>query len=81
VISPTIGQIVWFHRKGSQPHEVAIVTAVHSDIHVNLTVFGYDGDTRSERTVQLAQDGVIPPVGPYCRWMPYQIGQAKKHAI
>lgn len=82
MIKPTVGRIVWYrdHQPGLdyQPC-AAIVTYVHSDRLVNLSVFDCDGEHRPHTSVTLVQENDPVPNGPYCEWMPYQIGQAKKH--
>lgn len=81
-IRPTVGRIVhyyststdeWINRIGSEPL-AAIITAVHSDTCVNLTVFASYGDPASRRDVLLVQPCTeIPESGSYCTWMPYQV--------
>lgn len=88
MIKPTIGRIVWYTPEmyvpsnsnyGTQPF-AAIVTYVHSDRMVNLSVFDHTGEHYSVRSVTLVQDDdETRPSDRYCEWMPYQIGQAKKH--
>jgi hypothetical protein len=49
---------------------------------VHLTVFDGVGVPRSEPYVLLVQEGDVPPaMGRFATWMPYQISQAKKHAV
>jgi hypothetical protein len=91
IISPTVGRVVWYTPvdndepervvdHGDQPF-AAIVTYVHNDRMVNLAVFGHNGVAQPRTSVQLVQEGDDKPSGtPYCEWMPYQLGQAKKHA-
>lgn len=85
VISPTIGRVVWFTPEvpvfdPSQPF-AALVTYVHHDRMVNLVTFNHNGLSSGVTSVPLIQEGDEKPVGGfYCEWMPYQIGQAKKHA-
>lgn len=82
-ITPTVGRIVWFVPRGSEPDLqplAAIVTYVHNDRLVNLAWFSADGHSyRAENTI-LVQEGDDKPDADYCKWMPYQIGQAKKHS-
>jgi len=86
VIEPTIGRIVWFWKWGrswnapnAQP-EAAIVTYVNNSRSVNLTVFNEHGHPRGMTGVELCQPNDSRPAsGGFCEWMPYQIGQAKKH--
>jgi hypothetical protein len=57
----------------------AIITNVHSDTCVNLTVFDANGCPFSRTSVHLVQaGGSVPAEEPYCEWMPYQKGQAAK---
>lgn len=82
-IMPTNGRVLWYYAPGvpieAEP-EAAIVAKVHSDICVNLTVFGHDGTPRPERSVLLVQGEPdrAPITGGWCRWMPYQMGQAAR---
>jgi hypothetical protein len=86
IITPTVGRVVWFVPHGSLIDEkfqpcAAIVAYVHSDRLVNLTVFAHNGGSRPETSVTLVQEGDNKPEsGHYCKWMPYQIGQAQRHA-
>ena len=87
VISPTVGRVVWFHEgaagmfPGSDDTRAAIVAHVWNDRMVNLAVFDANGNTHSRTSVPLLQPGdAIPTSGFYAEWMPYQIGQAAKHA-
>jgi hypothetical protein len=87
VIKPTVGRVVWYWPKGSdqlinhQPDQplAAIVCYVHSDRMVNLQVFDVNGESQSRTSVALRQEGDDEPKFSHCQWMPYQIGQAKKH--
>jgi hypothetical protein len=92
MIKPTPGRVVWyrpsvedyasmttFHGVPSQPF-AAIVAYVWNDRLVNLTVSDQGGRTHARTSVPLVQEG--DPAfagGRYCEWMPYQVGQAKKH--
>jgi len=89
MITPTIGRRVWFYPNGttgiptvtgsSQPCDAGIAY-VWSDRLVNLTVAGHDGSQHARTSVVLLQDDdLVPTAGAYATWMPYQIGQAKKH--
>ena len=84
VIVPTVGRVVWFYpadRLVQDAPLAAMVTAVHSDTCVNLAVFGRNGVPMSHppTSVMLVQPGKpVPKAGPYCEWMPFQIGQAAK---
>jgi hypothetical protein len=84
MIKPTVGRVVWFwqHKPqtlSAQP-QAAIIAAVWSDTCVNLTIFERDGVPRSHppTSIHLRQEGEPEPEsGPYCEWMPYQIGQTR----
>ncbi|HHS83698.1 MAG TPA: hypothetical protein ENK38_02075 [Gammaproteobacteria bacterium] len=57
----------------------AIITHVWSESMVNLVVFDADGVSNPRTSVSLVQPGQdINFTGPYCQWMPYQVGQAQK---
>jgi hypothetical protein len=86
MIIPTKGRIVWFHRwhpvTGHNEELAAIVCKVHSATSINVTVFDEDGTTRAEHGVFLVPDDADPGAlegKNFCRWMPYQVGQAKKY--
>jgi len=87
VITPTVGRIVWYwplvndgYDPVSQPF-AAIVTFAFGDRMINLTAFDHAGNVETHTSVQLAQEGdPVPTHGGYAQWMPYQLGQAKKHA-
>jgi hypothetical protein len=85
MIQPTIGRVVWFWpAKGEaenfdQPN-AALVTYVWSERLVNLVVFGANGNSRGETSVTLLQDDEKgQELGRFASWMPYQVGQAKRH--
>lgn len=84
MIKPTVGRIVWYwgdtliHKDPGQPL-AAIVTYVWGDRLVNLAVFSGQGFHHAKANVPLLQDGdVVPYPDVYCKWMPYQKGQAAK---
>jgi hypothetical protein len=88
IIKPTIGRVVWFHPDADQrikgePNDqvcAALVTYVWGDHRVNLTVMTPNGAPYGVTNVTLVQeDDEAHPIERYCEWMPYQIGQAKKH--
>lgn len=85
MIKPTLGRIVWFKpgkddRTPSNPDGLcaAFITCVHSDSMVNLCVFDANGHPTPRTSVPLVQDDEEVPVGCYCQWMPYQLGQAAR---
>jgi hypothetical protein len=87
MIKPTVGRIVLFYpapdsdrpRVGNDPH-AAIITAVWGDACINLSVFDANGTPYAQTSVLLVQEGEPKPSWAYAEWMPYQIGQAKKHS-
>jgi hypothetical protein len=88
-IVPTVGRVVWYRparNEGAafaccddQPL-AALIARVWTDSCVNLTVFDANGHAHSRTSVPLLQaDEAKPEGGFYAEWMPYQVGQAKKH--
>lgn len=86
MIKPTVGRIVIFRAKllpdshpKESPEQAAIVTKVHDDRRVNLTVFGHEGGFFTFKDATLVQPGDEAPADrAYCEWMPYQKGQAAR---
>lgn len=85
MIKPTTGRVVWFTpdagnvQRTDQPW-AALVTYVHSDRLVNLAAFDPNGNVVPKTSITLLQDeDGLPVSGMFCQWMPYQVGQAKKH--
>ncbi|HVH93178.1 MAG TPA: hypothetical protein VM783_17575 [Candidatus Acidoferrum sp.] len=83
MISPTIGRKLWYRPQiaeklaaHDQPFDATVVH-VHSDTCVNLVIFNEVGAMAAKSQVVLAQDRPAEPGE--CEWMPYQVGQAKKH--
>lgn len=66
----------------------AHIAYVWNDRLVNLTVSDHYGKTFNFTSVRLLQDddatsglpGFLPEFGYFAEWMPYQVGQAAKHA-
>ena len=86
MIKPTIGRVVWYQppKHDGQPDRdqpfAALICYVWEDRLVNLVAFDENGIGFSRRSVQLVQDDDKPnSCGHFATWMPYQIGQAKKH--
>ena len=87
IIQPTVGRVVWFttgvdhgfSKHDSQPF-AAIVTYVWNDRMVNLAAFDHNSVPLAFTSVTLVQENDPKPEGYYAEWMPYQVGQAKKHA-
>lgn len=86
MIKPTVGRVVWFHPPTGERYDehqplAAIVTYIWNDRMVNLIAFTQNGDTYSSTSVKLLQDDDAPAgADRWAEWMPYQIGQAKKHS-
>lgn len=57
----------------------ALIAYVWGDDMVNLHVIDHNGVGHSKTSVRLVQENEPKPDGYYCEWMPYQIGQAKRH--
>lgn len=82
-IRPSIGRAVWFYPHGRMPDGsgqqplAATVAYVHGDRLVNLGYIDAGGMHHSAGSVPLVQEGEEEPAGPFCCWMPFQIGQAK----
>jgi hypothetical protein len=85
MIKPTIGRVMWFwpvaSERGAQPY-ASMVVYVHDDNMVNLVAFTTDGAPFPAGSVAIVHDGSPYVAGdlPYAEWMPYQVGQARKHA-
>lgn len=81
-IAPTVGRIVWFYENADRSKQpmAAQVCFVHDDGRVNLSVTDHFGYQLRRERVPLVQDGEAVPDHEHCCWMPYQVGQAAKHA-
>jgi hypothetical protein len=81
MIEPTIGRVVWYRPDDSMNDQplAALVAYVHGPRSVNLAVFDPNGIAFNRTYITLRQEGDDLPQRPFCEWMPYQIGQAKKH--
>jgi hypothetical protein len=91
-ITPTVGRVVWFYPHANAQFDgfsppvpgqplAAIIAAVLMSGDLNLAVFDAVGVAHSRTVVPLVQEGDEAPAdGYFATWMPYQIGQAKKHA-
>lgn len=88
MIPPTIGRVVWYipsehdldsigrmRRLGDQPFDAHVVH-VWSETCVNLVVFDHEGTMFKRTSVPINIEGASPRA----EWMPYQQGQAAKHA-
>lgn len=88
VIKPTIGRVLWFfptdeyagyRLDNKQPFD-AHVCYVHNDRLINIVYFDHVGQCYPAQSAILVQEGDPKPEGQgWCEWMPYQVGQAKKH--
>lgn len=85
MIKPTIGRKVWFwaHKpnsgyENSQPEDATVVF-VFNHSTVNLRVTDHSGTSRPETSVALWDGEGEQPVTRHAQWMPFQLGQAKKH--
>lgn len=90
-IAPEPGRVVHFHPQqgdpihGSDQPLAATVAYVHNDRLINIGLLDQRGVHHSRTRVILVQPGDELPKGDYglvasyCSWMPYQVGQAKKH--
>lgn len=83
MIQPTVGRVVWFYPGADSSGQAfpALVNFVHSDRCINVAGFNHGGTPFSHSSCQLVQEGDAEPLGAHARWMPYQVGQAKKDAI
>jgi hypothetical protein len=82
MIEPTVGRVVLYHPPEAHPdveHLAAIVTYVWSSECVNLVVFDANGEPFARKGIFLFQGEGERPANDFAEWMPYQIGQAKKH--
>lgn len=84
MIKPSIGRVVWCYRAGvsheSQPCP-ALIAFVHSDTMINIGGFDNNGQPFAETSCLLHNDPESygnPGGGAWCKWMPYQQGQAAK---
>ena len=84
MIEPSIGRAVWFypkgHKKGDQPLS-ATVAYVHGSRCINIGALAPNGCPVAypPTSVTLVQpEDEIPADGPYCTWMPFQVGQSEK---
>lgn len=87
MIKPTVGRVVWFYpgRNDAMPVHpdnpfaplAALVTHVHTDTCINLSVFDPWGGVHGRQEVFLNQHEAPPPNGAYAAWMPYQKAVAK----
>lgn len=76
------GMAVYCHdveELDGQPLDATIVF-VRSDALVNLTILDHNGVQHQRTSVPLRQDDMVFSEDiAYAEWMPYQVGQAKKH--
>lgn len=87
MIEPSIGRKLWYHPdsrrgdpppiKAEQPYDASVV-CVYSERELSLAVWDHEGNMFPRRNVRLAQDDDIVEPG-MAQWMPFQVGQAKRH--
>lgn len=90
MIQPTVGRVVnyfvfvsnyefGFSVRGGKPH-AAIVTCVHGDRMVNLSVFDANGRQFPKTSVRLLQPGDDKDdvFDDWCEWPPFQTSQVQK---
>lgn len=85
-ITPTVGRSLLYVLAnttsgfaGNGGQECACILAdVNDDGTINVCVFDANGMPHPRQRVRLMQDGESAPGGDYCKWMPFQVGQAKK---
>lgn len=92
LIPPTVGRVMWFYQKGQRFQEqpmAATVAHVWSDTCVNAGITDREGKPYANppTSIRIVHDGEEVPVDNkglvkenFLMWMPYQVGQAKKHA-
>ena len=83
MIEPTVGRILYLWPSASEKARngepiAAIVSAVVNDSRVTVTAFPASGPRVYENIQLVHPDDTYPVAGPFCEWMPYQIGQAAK---
>lgn len=89
MIKPTIGRKIWFRLNGFKKYSIvnfdneqamdASINFVHNNNKINIIVVDHVGNLHSVNEIMLVSDDFKPIEGiPYCEWMPYQVGQAKK---
>jgi len=87
MIKPTVGRVVWYYPSAEEMTHglpmvgtelAAIIAHVYDDTIVNLMVIDSNGNPHSRQSVHLDQHDQRDDAGAYCRWMPYQKGQAAK---
>jgi hypothetical protein len=89
-ITPTNGRVMWFFPGSMAEPTMAYagqpltahVCHVHSDHMVNVDVIDANGVHHFRSSVPIVQDEspFTRGASPWLEWMPYQVGQAKKHA-
>ena len=78
-ITPTVGRVVWYWPSPNCCYPInagaplaAIIACVWTDSCVNLAVFDANGNSHSECSQLLWQEGMAKPSHCYAEWMPYQ---------
>lgn len=70
-------QEIWPTTMSDQPIDATVIY-VWGDRLVNLDCTDHAGNRFVATSVTLVQEGDWTPPGNHCRWMPFQVGQAKK---
>jgi hypothetical protein len=87
MIVPSIGRVVWYYPGGTAQREAdqpnaALVAYVHNDRLINVGWLDHNGIPRHATSQLLLQEGDAEPQNPttpFAAWMPFQVGQQKKH--
>lgn len=87
--TPTVGRIMWFypnphsaglvHPRAGQPLSGSVASVSEDGMFVNMSVIDADGNPRARQNIPVVQADMPAPNGAYACWMPYQVGQARKH--
>lgn len=87
VIAPTVGRVLWYFPKTGDLLTLttrpcaAIIAHVNEDGTLNVNAHDHYGNTAPRQNVPLVQDDEDDSSltgRSYCRWMPYQLGQAAR---
>ncbi|MCK1742203.1 hypothetical protein IVA80_15365 [Bradyrhizobium sp. 139] len=88
IIKPTVGRVVYYWPDTQQDLAAlagqplaAHISAVWSDVCVNLMVIDANGNSHSRTSVLFYQEGAMDRPAEtfaFAEWMPYQTGQAAK---
>jgi len=84
MISPTVGRVVWYFEspqdfKAKAEPQVALITHVEDDNHVNIVKWDAKGEPKGLQGVTLWHGEGDQAEGYFVTWMPYQQAQAARH--